>query len=501
MKTMKFTKILLMSAGVFLAGAMQAQTPAAPATDDNPPMPSAKVLDDNAISGITNGMGSTQGKGGFWGYAFGDYAYVGSGDSAGRGTKQQYKGLGAQGQNSGQNAFEIRRAYLGYDITPNKKLSGCVLLAYEGDQDVNNNRMMYLKYAYIKIKNIWKGTDLKIGQQSTCSFASAYNTEPLCDYRSAEKTIMDIHAMDGSSDMGINLGGKIITFKSGDSTKFPAFIGYNLMVGNNSGNAIVPGFGGSTATSLPGSLSVSTVSIPTISWKTGKDTTISVTPTVGQSLNPFNNTTDNAKKFRMNLFGNLLNGQLTVGVYADYINYGNFYYKTAKGYQHSVMTEKAYAAFNSKWFGIGAEYVQQTYTNGEYEVITKGGVGTNDTTNAIQSGFSVFAHGTIIQNCLNIFVRYDAYTPDGQYQYNYNTTLKTVNTTYTSLFSNVSGSGNGNSFTESFINAGIDWSPWKDKKMHIMPNVWMYQIKNGYGSDNLAAGNYMLYRVTFLFAF
>lgn len=473
-------KILLAMAGMMLAATcLQAQ-------DDAPPIPSAKVLDDNGISAITNGAGSSQGKGGFWGYAFGDYAYMGAGDSAGRGTKQQYKGLGAAGQPAGQNAFEIRRAYLGYDIAPNKKFSGCVLLAYEGDQDVNQNRVMYMKYAYVKWKNIWKGTDLKIGQQSTCSFASAYNTEPLSLYRASEKTIMDMHGMDGSSDMGINLGGKIVTFKSGDSTKFPCFIGYNLMVGNNSGNNPVAGFTGN-ATSLSGG-----------------------SPAV--TLNPFNNTTDNAKKFRYNLFVNALNGALTVGYYGDFINYGNYYTGTAKGYQMSIMTNKAYAVYNHKWFGIGVEYVMQTMTNGEIETtyVPAPGKNTVDTTSASQGGLSIFAHGTIIQNALNIFVRYDMYTADNNFTYTVNSTSNLPNKaaeTFTTAMPNLGGTAGSLStykaipYKETFINAGIDWTPTKDKKVHIMPNVWMYQIKNAYGADNLASANYMLYRVTFLFAF
>ena len=496
MKTKKSTKVLLMLAGALLvAGTMQAQD------DQTPPTPPAKVLDDNGISGITDGMGSTYGKGGLWGYAFGDYAFQTKGDSSGRGTKQQYKGLGGNNQTLNQNAFEIRRAYLGYDAKINSKFSATMLLAYEGDEDVNANRSVYLKYAYFRWKNIWKGTDLKIGQMATNSFADAYNTEPLMDYRASEKTIIDMHGVDGSSDMGIYLGGKIYTFKNPESTKQNAFIGYSLMMGNNSGNSVVPGFGGATATSLPATLTSSTVSIPTISQKTGHDTTISVTPTITQTLNPFNGTTDNSKKFRAHLYGNLLNGMLTVGVYGDYINYGDFYYGTGKAYQHAVMTEKAYFAFNSKWFGVGFEWFQQTYKNGEYEVVAKGGTGTNDTTNAVQTGFSVFAHGTLIQKRLNIYVRYDNYVADNDYSYNYNSTIKGPDVLYTSLFSNVSNAANGNPFKESFVNAGLDWTPTKDKKIHLMPNVWYYGIKNAYGSDNLASSNYMLYRVTFLFAF
>ncbi len=528
MKTKRSTKLMFALAGSLLAiGSIQAQN-----------RDSLQNLNKNAIQQICPGQGHAAGDRGFWGYAFGDYAYMGHGDSAGRGTKQQYKGLGAYGQTQNQNAFEIRRAYLGYDYKINSKFSAYALMAYEGDQDVSDNRTVYLKYMYFKWKNIFKGSNLKIGQQATNSFASDYNTEPLLGYRSVEKTIMDMHGVDGSSDMGLTLEGRIYTFKAKDTNKVPAFIGYSAMVGDNSGNNPVAGFTGAS-TSLSGSSIATTTtatltttsttspgSITYISPATGKDTTITIkttsttaaskiTSTSTQSLNAFNSTTDKAKKFRLNVYGNLLNSALTIGAYMDYINYGNYYYGTAKGYQHSVMTEKAYIAYNSKWFGIGGEWFMQTYKNGEVEsfaTITTGKTvvagAANDTTDAVQTGLSVFAHGTILQNCLNIFARYDMYTPDNKYSYSAVASGSTSSLSngategFASAFSNVASSSvNGNYWKESFMNVGLDWTPTKDKKIHLMPNLWYYNIKAPYGSGDLASSNYVLYRVTFLFAF
>jgi len=494
---------------------------------------SLQNLNKNAIQQICPGQGHAAGDRGFWGYAFGDYAYMGHGDSAGRGTKQQYKGLGAYGQTQGQNAFEIRRAYLGYDYKINSKFSAYALLAYEGDQDVSDNRTVYMKYMYLKWKNIWKGTDLKIGQQATNSFATDYNTEPLLGYRSVEKTLLDMHGVDGSSDMGLMLQGKIWTNKGGDTSKVPTFIGYSAMIGDNSGNNPVAGFTGN-ATSLSGatvgsvtSTSKSVTTVPFVSPITGKDTTINgqstytattttttttSTPTV--VLNPFQSLTDKAKKFRGNLYVNCLNTALTVGVYADYINYGNFYYGgTTKGYQHSVMTEKFYAAYNSKWFGIGGEWFMQTYKNGEVEtfanitdnttkVVTKGAA--NDTADAVQTGFSVFAHGTILPGRLNIFARYDMYVADNKYSYSATASGTSSSMAYgaTEGFSEAfSNTSSATPYKESFMNVGLDWTPTKDKKIHLMPNLWYYNIKNPYGAGDLASSNYVLYRVTFLFAF
>ena len=463
MKTKRFTKVMFAVAGSLLAvGSISAQE--TPHQRD-----SLMSLNKNAIQQISPGEGHAAGQSGFWGYAFGDYAYMAKGDSAGRGTKQQYKGLGAYSAASKTpNAFEVRRAYLGYDYNINSHFSAYALMAYEGDEDVNDDRTVYLKYIYLKWKNIWKGTNLKLGQQATNSFASDYNTEPLMGYRAVEKTIMDMHGVDGSSDMGLTLEGRIVTFK-GDTSKVPTFIGYSAMVGDNSGNAPVTGF-----TGAPTSISTASPAI---------------------TLNPFNNTTDVNKKYRGQLYVNTLNNALTVGVYADYINYGNVPLgKSSTVFQQAVQTTKVYAVYNSKWFGIGGEWFMQTMTNGEIEtwkVVNKVPTGVNDTTKAEQTGFSVFAHGTIIQNTLNVFARYDMYTPDNKYSYN-------ANETFTERFSNTSGVS---PYKETFMNFGVDWTPTKDKKVHIMPNVWYYGIKNGYGSGDLGSDNYMLYRVTFLFAF
>jgi len=450
MKTKTTTKLLLgLAASVFALGNTNGQT--------------NQQLNSNAISLISNGSGTAAPGGNLWGYVFGDYAYVSQGDSAGRGTKMQYKGLAASGQQQNPNAFEVRRAYLGYNYNINSKFSAYALMAYEGDYDVNNNRTVYLKYIYFKWKNIFKGSDLKIGQQATNSFANAYNTEPLMGYRASEKTIMDMHGMDGSSDMGVTLEGKLWKAGDADTANTPTFIGYSAMLGDNSGNTPVPVFTG--AGTAP------------------------------------NTTTDVLKKVRANVYVNTLNGKLTVGLYTDYYNYGNLpYAKSSTVRQVAQQTMKAYAVYNAKWFGLGFEYVNQTLKNGETETnLTT--PASNDTTNASQGGISIFAHGTIIQKRLNIFARYDMYTADNNYTYSSTTPI-----IYNTYFSNLGGTPGKTavsnvSYKETFMNFGLDWTPTDDKKVHFMPNVWMYGINNAYGSDNLKSDNYMVYRITFLCAF
>ena len=163
-----------------------------------------------------------------WGYTFGDYYYKAHADALNRGGNQ-YTGI-----EKGRNAFQLRRVYLGYtyDITP--KFTAEMLLAAEdnittstgvtsGDLLGDNKLSAYIKLANIRWKNIWKGTDLVIGQVATPAFSLL--TEPIWGYRSVEKTVADIRRTP-SYDLGATLQGKFDTQGN---------FGYNLMVGNGNG--------------------------------------------------------------------------------------------------------------------------------------------------------------------------------------------------------------------------------------------------------------------------
>ena len=187
---------------------------------------------------------------------------------------------------------------------------------------------MYLKNAYLAWKNIFKGSDFQIGEQTTNSFSDGpYSSEQLFGYRSIERTLLDMRKVDASADMGAKLTGRIWTSHPVDSTRAPSLIGYSVMVGDNTGFLPVPGFA-----------------------------TVGATP---------NSTTDLAKKFRGNLYVNTLNGKLTLGLYGDYLTYGNNYYHN-RAFANSVYTFKGYAFFKHPWFGVGFELFQQTLTNGEF---------------------------------------------------------------------------------------------------------------------------------------
>lgn len=168
-----------------------------------------------------------------WGYAFGDFYYKAHSDSLFRGGSNQYTGIPEK-----RNAFAFRRIYLGYDYNISKTFSAELLLSAEdntsnvsssgvttttGDLLTDNKLAFYIKLANIRWKNIWKHTDLVVGQVSTPAFPLL--TEKIWSYRSIERTITDIRRTP-SYDLGVTLQGKF-----DDKGNY----GYNLMVGNGTG--------------------------------------------------------------------------------------------------------------------------------------------------------------------------------------------------------------------------------------------------------------------------
>jgi hypothetical protein len=167
-----------------------------------------------------------------WGYMFGDLYYKAHSDSLSRGGSNQYTGIPKN-----RNAFQFRRIYLGYDYNITTKFSAELLLAAEdnfpagqpvgqatanGDETQNNKLTFYIKLADIRVKNIWKGTDLVIGQQATPAFPLL--SEKIWAYRSIERTIADIRRTP-SYDFGAGLQGKFDAKGN---------FGYNVLVANGS---------------------------------------------------------------------------------------------------------------------------------------------------------------------------------------------------------------------------------------------------------------------------
>jgi hypothetical protein len=173
------------------------------------------------------------GSGRLWGLVFGDYYVKAHSDSLNRGGNNQYTGIPKD-----RNAFQFRRLYLGYDYNISQKFSAELLLTAEdnfpafnppssatasGEELLNNKEAFFIKYADVRWKNIWKGTDLIIGEQPTPGFPLL--TEKIWNYRSVERTIADIRRTN-SYDLGAGLQGKFDPATGN--------FGYDLLIGNGS---------------------------------------------------------------------------------------------------------------------------------------------------------------------------------------------------------------------------------------------------------------------------
>jgi len=407
--------------------------------------------------------------GSFSGYVFGDYYYKTHQDSMGRGAGNvQYRGLNPSATNgtnpNGQmDAFQIRRAYLNYDYDFARNLSAHATLADEAgpnisgfpgtNLDAGGSNTVYVKYFYLRWDNIFKGSNLLIGQQATPSFATPYGTEPLWAYRSIERTIMDLHNNDASSDMGVSLMGKLW---QQDGVENPALIGYQLQVGN------------------------------------------------GNSAKPEN---DRFKKYRMNLYTSFMQQKITIGVYADYNNIQN------SPYHMNTTTMKGYIHFKSEWFRIGAEFFQQTTKNADIYKTSFTSSAVTDTADCQQTGFSVFASGRIIKGKLNIFARYDMYNPDSKFS---SGNKYSATATASSISSSTAGATSLAFYNQTFYTFGLDWTPnsrfhimpnvWYNQyqTMSGLTDYSTITATNTTGSTYSglkANSNDMVYRLSFYFIF
>jgi hypothetical protein len=328
-----------------------------------------------------------------WGYVFGDYAYrmkvntVKMSDVQYGATTTNSSGSTFNTPNN-YSSFDFRRIYLGYDYEISKTFSASVLTAYEGSQNVSDgSRGLYIKAANLKWKNIFHNADLVIGQSSTPTFATT--SEPVWGYRSLEKTIMDMHKIGGSNDLGISLQGKFND--AGD-------YGYTVMIGNGSGAKVE---------------------------------------------------SDKYKKLYGDVWGKFLDKKIIVDLGADNEM------SQHSPYQKSKTTFKAFLAYQTTAFTVGAEMFTQIQKN---NTIYTNSSAVKDTTNANASGISVFAKGVITPK-LSFVVRYDYFNPDTKFD-----SKNTYSATYPSAF------------TESFALAALDYAPMKN--VHIMPNIWYNHYKN-----------------------
>lgn len=154
-----------------------------------------------------------------FGEVFGDYYYK----VASSGVDSLLDGLGEYKKKAkDDNAFSLRRFYLGYKYNFSKQFSAKLMFeGNDGNLISGNKRGVNIKYYYLQWNDILPNANLIIGGQSTPSWSRF--TEKVWNYRRVEKTIMDFRHDGVSNDFGVSLSGKLTKKK---------IIGYELMVGN-----------------------------------------------------------------------------------------------------------------------------------------------------------------------------------------------------------------------------------------------------------------------------
>jgi hypothetical protein len=394
-----------------------------------------------------------------WGYTFGDFYFDQHSPAV---TSSQGKENNYYQTPTGRNAFQFRRIYLGYDYDINKKFKAEVLLASEptsntpptsgtssvlNDDNLADGKMsFYIKNFNLRVRDLWTGTDLVVGELSTPGFAlnepgtnaPTSLSEATWSYRSIERTVTDFHK-NNSYDLGAALQG---TFDP--STKN---FGYVVMVANNT------------------QATLATVYNP--------NSPLSVT-------NP-NPNTGFYKIFYGDLWAKFFDQHLYVDIYSDYAKTAPTE-ATVGPQEHNMF--KAFAAYTTPIFTFGAEAYTQKIANGVTNTTTA--KAEDATVNAI----SLWFRGTIVKGEWGYFARYDNYNPDTKFT---SADTYAVNTNY---------SGYDPTTKEQFVTAGLDYTPAKN--IHFMPNIWLTQYKDqlapttaGYVPDN----HTLVYRMTFFYTF
>lgn len=157
------------------------------------------------------------------------------------------------------------------------------------------------------------------------------------------------------------------------------------------------------------------------------------------------------KKFYGNVYAKFLNQKLIIDVFADFerTNMQPRFHKYKNTYKLGIF-------YTTDAITVGVEAYATTQHN--YVIWGDSATAIPDTGDSRVMGVSGYVRGRIIKDKLFFYARYDMYNPDMNFD---------ADKSY------FSGSA---PVTESFITAGVDFTPHKN--VHIMPNIWY----NGYAS-------------------
>lgn len=249
--------------------------------------------------------------------------------------------------NEDLNSFAIRRIYFTFEsqLTDNIKMR-FRLDSKHGDFGEEEKLHPFVKNAYLEWSNVIPQHKFYVGISATNAFENSQN---YWGYRSLEKTIMDLHKISPTADMGLSIKGD-----------FNKYIHHWITVFNGTGYS--------------------------------------------------SSELDKYKKLGYSLWITPMKGLILEG-YVDYEKQdpetGTF--KPAADYFHSTgyRTIKGFIGYQNPGFTIGGEIFSRTnFKSGTADTsVTR-------KTDVIKTGFSIFGHYTLIKSKLHAFLRYDFYDPN-----------------------------------------------------------------------------------------
>ena len=386
----------------------------------------------------------TANSGRIWGYVFGDYYAKAHSDSANRGGNNQYSGIPTN-----RTAFQFRRIYLGYDYNITNKFSAELLLAAEDNFPTGNPT----SNVAVAGNTPQSGAGDLTGDGKLTFYIKLANIRWKNIWNGT-----DLIVGEQATPAFPLLSEKIWAYRSiertiSDIRRTPS---YDLGAG------------------LQGKFDPKTANF-------GYDLLVGN----GSSAKP---ESDNFKWFYGDVWAMFLDKHLVFDLYGDYerLNW-------VSNWHHSRQMIKGYIAYTTPAVTVGVEgYINNLKQDNFATLKTPIPNHNADTLDVQAKGISFYVHGNIVPNKLRFFARYDIYNPDN----------KINNTIYSKYVGNTS-SYNDPVTKESFISAGLDFTPAKN--VHFMPNIWY----NGYKGQQAAAvdgtklhsDHDMVYRMTFYFVF